>query len=266
MNCRRWCVGVTVVVAAVGIGGIPAAAQQSPPAVKLPAVTVPPIDVPVPSGGPQIATPPISTPEISTPAVQTPAIQTPVGTVPSVSVPAVKVEPVTVSPVPTVPAGGDSGGKPAAGGAGAGKPIAGDAPPTRSDPPSAGASTDPPARPVAPAIAVRDTTAQHTARPRASSPHVPAARRGHRAAHATPRRRTPEQPDTRRPVVREAAPRVVADRHTPAAVPIAVAADRHETDERPFIDSLGNALRLAPILMALALAGALCVASRLRRT
>lgn len=260
MNYRRWCAGVTVVVAAVGIGGIPAAAEQSPPALKLPAVTVPPIEVPVPRGGPKIATPPISTPEISTPPVQTPAIKTPVVTVPSVSVPAVKVEPVTVSPVRTVPAGGDSAGKPTAGGGA----------PAQSAPlSSAAASTDPPARAATPAIAVRDTTAHNAAQPRASSSHVTAARRGRPAAHATPRRRakSPTHAHVHPPVVRHTAPapRVVADRPARAAVPIATAADRHETAERPLIDSLGSALRLTPILMALALAGALCVASRLRR-
>jgi hypothetical protein len=256
MNCRRWCAGVTV-VAAVGIGGVPAGAQQSPPALKLPTVTVPPIDVPVPRGGPEIATPPISTPEISTPAVQTPAIKTPVATVPSVSVPPVTVEPVTVSPVRTVPAEHVSAGNPAAGGE----------PPKQSDPPSAGASTDSPARPATPAIAVRDTTAHRTARPRAGSTHVPTPPRRHTATHATPRHSSPSPapPDTRRRVVRDTAPSPVADRRAPAAVSIAAAADRHESAERPLIDSLGRALRLAPILMALALAGALCVASRLRR-
>jgi hypothetical protein len=54
-------------------------------------------------------------------------------------------------------------------------------------------------------------------------------------------------------------------RTVPAAVPVADAAERHEAAERPLIDSLGSTLRLAPILMVLALAGALCAASRLRR-
>jgi hypothetical protein len=260
MNCRRWCAGVTVVVTAVGISGIPADAQQSPPALKLPAVTVPPIDVPVPHGAPKISTPPISTPEISTAPVQTPAIKTPVVTVPSVSVPAVKVEPVTVSPVRTVPAGGDGG---------AGKPTAAGGAPKQSDPASAGASTDPPPRAATPAIAVEDTTAHSTAQPRATPSHVPAAGRAQRPAHATPRRRvtSPAHPHVRPPVVGHTAPTrpVVADRDVPAALPIATAADRHEAAERPLIDSLGRALRLTPILMALALAGALCVASRLRR-
>lgn len=261
MNCRRWCVGVTVVVAAVGIGGIPAAAQQTPPAVELPAVTVPAVDVPVPSGAPKVQTPPISTPEISTPAVKTPPIQTPVTTVPSVSVPAVKVAPVSVSPVRTVPAAGGPAGKPTPGG-GAGEV------PKRTDPPSSGGAADRGARAAAPAVAVRD--ARSGSRP-ATTPHPQPAAAVHRRRpaqtapdrHATltahPRGQLPAARDT------TPAPRVVRDRTLPAAVPVADAVERHEAAERPLIDSLGSALRLAPILMALALAGALCVGSRLRR-
>jgi hypothetical protein len=47
---------------------------------------------------------------------------------------------------------------------------------------------------------------------------------------------------------------------------VADAVERHEADARPFVDALGRAFDLAPILLALALGGALCVASRrLRR-
>jgi hypothetical protein len=58
----------------------------------------------------------------------------------------------------------------------------------------------------------------------------------------------------------------VAD-DTPVALPVANAADRRDPEVRPIIDGLGAAFDLPLLLMALALAGVLCVASvRLRRT
>jgi hypothetical protein len=263
MICRRWCFGVTVVVAAVGLSGIPAAAQE-PPAVEVPAVTLPAVEVPVPPGGPKVATPAISTPPITTPAVKTPPIQTPAGTVPSVSVPSVKVAPVTVSPVRTVPA------QKAPPGGGAGEASKGADPPSASKPAETVASK--PAETVAhratPAVAVRDATARDgtrgAARPDSSARLTT---RTHELAAPRHRRSSPVAPLIRGRAHREPAPtvRVREPRATPVSVPVADAADRHETSARPVIDGLGSALRPVPILMALALAGALCVAARLRR-
>jgi hypothetical protein len=69
---------------------------------------------------------------------------------------------------------------------------------------------------------------------------------------------------TRARVDREPAPaiRVLDDRDARAPVPVADSVERHEADARPLVDALGRALDLAPILMALALGGALCVLSR----
>jgi hypothetical protein len=264
MICRRWCIGVTVVVVAVGMGGIPAAAQQSPltvevPKVEVPAVTVPPLTVPVPGGGPAIATPPISTPAISTPPVRTPPIETPIGSVPSVSVPSVKVAPVTVSPVRTVPA--QSTGKPVTGG----NP---DGAPTEDHLPSASGSPDRIEPRTTPALAVRSATAHHAAQ---TSPVPPrrAAADTRLTARSTARPRaasSPTHPVARGPAQRDAprAASVVEQRATP--VPVADSAERHDGDARPLVDGLDDALRLAPLLMALALGGALCaVTSRLRR-
>jgi hypothetical protein len=268
MNCRRWCFGVTVVVVAVGMGGIPAAAQQSPPAVEVPGVTLPAVTIPVPHGVPAIATPPISTPPISTPPVQTPAIVTPVGTVPSVTVPAVKIAPVTVPAVKTAPAG--SGGAPATGSGESPKAGA-------SDPPSTGASgggaqTGRSERPAARALAVRGTVARRreAAAPAPSSPdaaeaperRAPAPPIRGRHATATADRVIQTRPD------RQTAPAalVLDDRAARAPVPVADSVERHEAVARPLVDALGRALDLVPILMALALGGALCVVSRqLRR-
>jgi hypothetical protein len=268
MNCRRWCIGVTVVVVAVGMGGIPAAAQQSPPAVEVPGVTQPAVTIPVPHGAREIATPPISTPPISTPPVQTPAIVTPVGTVPSVTVPSVKIAPVTVPAVKTVPAG--SGGAPATGGGESPKPSA-------SDPPSAGTSRGGAAsgrseRSATPALAVRGTAARRSERasPAPSSPDAPEALDGRapspptRGRHATATADRVVHPGASRQT--EPAARVLDDRAARAPVPVADSVERHEAVARPLVDALGRALDLAPILMALALGGALFVVSRqLRR-
>lgn len=267
MNCRRWCFGVTVVVVAIGTGGIPAVAQQSPPtvevpAVTVPAVTVPAVTIPVPHGGPAITTPPISTPPISTPPVHTPSITTPVGTVPSVSVPAVKVGSVTVPPVKTVPAPG--GGKPAIGGGETTKPSTG-------NPPSAGASSERPERRATPALAVEGATARRSdtatpaaTRPAASDPPDRRAAAPHtRVRHATPTadRVAPMRADRKTAPASE----VLDDRDALAPVPVADRVERHDADARPLIDALGRAFDIAPILMALALGGALCVVSRQMR-
>jgi hypothetical protein len=255
MNCRRWCFGVTVVVVAIGIGGIPAVAQQSPPAVEVPAVTVRAVTVPAPRGGPEIATPPISTPTISTPPVRTP----PVGTVPSVAVPSVKVGSVTVPAVKTVPA--SSGGEPPAGGGGTAKP-------SPSDPPSAGGSSEQPAPHAAPAVAVRGTMTQHSERAAPAATRPAAADAPDRLARS-PRSRATSTADHTAPsrVDRHTAPAigVLDDRAAPTPVPVAHDVKRHDADARPLVDALGPALDVAPLLMALALGGALCVVSRQMR-
>jgi hypothetical protein len=255
MNCRRWCFGVTVVVVAIGTGGIPAVAQQSPPAIEVPAVTVPAVTLPVPPGGPEIATPPISTPP-----VRTPAIETPVGTVPSVTVPPLKVDSVTVPSVKTAPA--PSGEEPAAGGGGTAKPTA-------SNPPSAGASSAQPAPRATPAlVAVRGTAT------RRSEGAARAATRTHATEGRAPSRRTrsPEHRATSAAhhvaprLDRDAAPAIAVldDRAARAPVPVAHSV-RQERDARPLVDALGPALDVAPLLMALALGGALCAVSRQMR-
>ncbi|MEN3285183.1 MAG: hypothetical protein V7607_6323 [Solirubrobacteraceae bacterium] len=69
------------------------------------------------------------------------------------------------------------------------------------------------------------------------------------------------------PASRAATPavRVLDDREARAPIPVADTIERHEADARPLIDALGRALDLAPLLMALALGGALCVVSRQMR-
>jgi hypothetical protein len=272
MHRRRWWFGVTVVVA-VGMGGVPAAAQQSPPAselpkVEVPAVTVPPVEVPVPGGGPAISTPAISTPAVSTPPVRTPTIVTPVGTVPSVTVPSVKVAPVTASPVRTVPAS-PGGEKPATGGGPSASPPTGD-------------PAGPAERRATPAVAVRGTSARHddaqappAARApdtaEAADPHSAPARHAaepvdpHPASSPGERRASPAEPIVRARVDRRTAPAVEA---APVKLPAANAADRRPAEAtRPLIDGLGDAFDLVPLLIALAFGGVLCVVSvRLRRT
>jgi hypothetical protein len=256
MNCRRWCFGVTVVVVAIGIGGIPAVAQQSPPSIEVPAVTVPAVTVPVPRGGPEIATPPISTPPISTRPVKTPPIETPVGTVPSVSVPSVKVGSVTVPAVKTVPA--SSAGEPPAGGGGTAKP-------SPSDPPSAGGSSEQPAPHAAPALAVRGAATRRSERAAPAATRPAAADVPDRGARS-PRRRATSTADHNAPsrVDRDTAPAIglLDDRAGPTPVQVADKVERHDADARPLVDALGPALDVAPLLMALALGGALCVVSR----
>jgi hypothetical protein len=272
MICRRWCFGVTVVVVAIGAGGLPAAAQQPPlavevPKVEVPGVTVPSITVPVPRGGPAIATPPISTPPIETPAVRTPPIQTPVGTVPSVAVSSVKVAPVTVSPVKTVPP--SDAAKPAPAGGGSARPSAAHAP----------AASTQAQRSAGHAVAVRGAAtgvgeSSSPTRP-ASAPDAAESADPGAASHSPAKRRTASTTD---PVAvkprgdRPQAPAVRAldDRDRAATVvpvvPVVEAAERHGADARPLVDALGRALDLTPLLMALALGGALCVVSRqLRR-
>lgn len=265
MNCRRWCFGVTVVVVAIGSGGIPAVAQQSPPAIEVPAVTVPAVTLPVPRGGPEIATPPISTPPISTPPistppVHTPAIETPVGTVPSVSVPPVKVGSVTVPSVKTVPA--PSGEEPAGGGGGTAKPTA-------SDPPSAGASSEHPAQRATPALAVRGTATRRSegAAPAATRTHATEGRAPSPRSRDRGRRATSTAHHVARRLDRDATPAIAVldDRAARAPVPVADNVERHEADARPLVDAVGSALDLAPLLMALALGGALCAVSRQMR-
>jgi hypothetical protein len=260
MNCRRWCFGVTVVVVAVGIGGIPAVAQQSPPVVEVPGVTVPAVTLPLPRGGPEIATPPISTPPISTPPVNTPAIVTPVATVPAISVPSVKVGAVTVPAVKTAPA--PTADKPPTGGGQGTTPGA-------SDPPSGGASSGQTERRATPALAVRGAAARRSEGAPPAAPQPDAAAKAPESRAQSPRARGRRATSTADPVAhapadRETAPAigVLDDRQARAPVPVADGVERHETDARPLIDALGHALDLAPILMALALGGALCVLSR----
>jgi hypothetical protein len=227
-------------------------------------VTVPAVTIPVPHGGPEMTTPPISTPPISTPPVRTPAITTPVGTVPSVSVPAVKVGSVTVPPVKTVPA--PSGGKPATGGGETAKP-------STSDPPSAGASSEQPERRPTPTLAVRDATARRSksaapaaTRPAAGDPpESRAAAPRTRVHHATPTADRARVAPTRADRNTAPAVEVLDDRAARAPVPVADRVERNDADARPLIDALGRAFDVAPILMALALGGALCVVSRQMR-
>jgi hypothetical protein len=267
MNCRRWCFGVTVVVVAIGMGGLPAAAQQPLPAVEVPkvevpGVTVPSVTVPVPSGGPKIATAQVSTPPISTPAVHTPALATPVGTVASVSVPPVTVGSITVSPVRTAPA--TTGGHPPAGG--------GESSKASEPPPSAEASAARPEPRATPALAVRGTSARHrdgAASVRPSAPGAAGSADQRAASRSTGRRHaaSSEPVAVRAPAdsALTSAIRVLDDREARTAVPVAETIERHQADARPLIDALGRALDLAPLLMALALGGALCVVSRQMR-
>jgi hypothetical protein len=267
MNCRRWCFGVTVVVVAIGMGGRPAAAQQPLPAVEVPkvevpGVTVPSVTVPVPPGGPKIATPPVSTPPISTPPVHTPALVTPVGTVPSVSVPPVAVGSVTVSAVRTVPA--STGAKPPAGG--------GESPKASEPPPSAGASAAQPEPRATPALAVRGTSTRQregaaAVRPSATGTTAGGAERRGESRPTRRRQAAPTAQPARAPAGRATTPavRVRDDREARAPIPVADTIERHQADARPLIDALGRALDLAPLLMALALGGALCVVSRQMR-
>jgi hypothetical protein len=262
MPARRWCFGVTVVVAAIGTGGSPAVAQHSPPAIELPkvevpAVTVPPVDVPVPQGVPEVSTPAISTPPVSTPAVQTPAIATPVGTVPSVSVPAVKVAPVTISPVRTVP---DSrGGAPATGGgAGASTP--------------AGEAAGHDERRATPALAVRGASARHDRAKQAPATATPAGPASDTAETADRRpadratSRSAAAPIVGSRVDRRTVTQAVQTRHgAPVALPAENVADKRAPAARPLIDGLGDAFDLAPLLMASGLAGVLCAVSVRRR-
>ena len=266
MPARRWCFGVTVVIAAIGTGGSPAVAQQSPPAIELPkvgvpAVTVPPVDVPVPQGVPEVSTPAISTPSVSTPAVQTPAIATPVGTVPSVSVPAVKVAPVTISPVKTVP--DPRGGAPTTGGGAGASPPTGEA-----------AGND--ERRTAPALAVRGASARHDGAkqaPATAAPAGPAADTAEAADHHPRARATARHSSrsTAAPIVgsrvdrRTATPTVQTLDGPHLALPAANVADKRNPEARPLIDGLGDAFDLAPLLMASGLAGVLCAVSVRRR-
>ncbi len=217
-------------------------------------MTLPPVEVPLPHGGPAVTTPPISTPAISTPPVTTPAV----GPIPSVSVPAVKIPPVAVSPVKTVPAA--SAGKPSTGGAA-------DPAPKPEDPPTGGGSAVHAERTAAPAVAVSGATArpEHERSPTAARPDP--APRTYTAPHSAVRHvPTSTLPETRSRVDRRAAPASVERPAAPGPIPVADGIERHDADARPLVDALGRALDLGPILMALALGGALCAASsRLRR-
>src|SRR4029453_13321322 len=109
-----------------------------------------------------------------------------------------------------------------------------------------------------------DAATPGATRPAASTPpDRRAAAPPTRVRHATPTadRVAPPRAD------RKPAPaiEVLDARDARAPVPVADRVERHDADARPLIDALGRAFDVAPILMALALGGALCVVSRQRR-
>jgi hypothetical protein len=115
---------------------------------------------------------------------------------------------------------------------------------------------------------VRGTATRRSASAAPAAPRTEATegRAGSQRTRSPERRATSTAHHVAHRLDRDAAPAIAVldDRAARGPVPVAHSV-RQERDARPLVDALGPALDLAPLLMALALGGALCAVSRQMR-